>query len=396
MLPDRTAGPSRFPERISEVDGVRRGLRIVIVGAALIALAAPTLVGKARADDTADPTAPGPHPVATAEYTLGDTVFEGGELTGVVHYPSDIATGTHPLVLMAHGLFATCADRSAGAADLSVWPCPAGIGPIRSYRGYDYLGRRLASHGIVAVSIGANGINAHGNDFPDRAALMNKHLELWQRFVTTGGGPLAGHLSPDFTEHVDMHDVGTLGHSKGGRGAVYQAADAHQAEWPAGVTVKAVVALAPVISGRGADGLITKIPFLTVMGGCDQVSNDGAQDYFADASTANQVRVYQLLVHGANHNFFNTQWSPSSGTPTAEDDALTDSVPDSGLGRCTSTDPSHTDERHLTENEQRSVGSAYLSAFFRRYLLGDTQFEPMLTGANHPIPGVDVKFKDPS
>jgi hypothetical protein len=133
-----------------------------------------------------------------------------------------------------------------------------------------------------------------------------------------------------------------------------------------------------------------KSPFATVIGSCDQVSNDLAKGYFDAAKGANEVRIHQLMVHGANHNFFNTQWSPASGQVTAEDDAHQPGEP---FGHCRTTDASHVDEAQLTEDQQRRVGTAYISAFFRRYLTGDTSVDPMLTRS---APGVDAEFADPA
>jgi dienelactone hydrolase len=407
-------------------------------GAALaVAALAVVSVRAATATPTAapDPTASGPHRVAVAEYDLGDTAFRQdgftAELAGVVHYPADVGTGTHPVVVISHGLFATCADRAADAAwraataaldgpdpvtdpaerdrlsaivaaayaRLVRWPCPAGVPAVPNLRGYDYLAGRLASHGFVVVSIGANGINAGSttgaDDFPVRAALVNRHLAMWQQLSATGGGPLAGAFpAVPFRGHVDLSDVGTVGHSRGGRGTVYQAADAHRADWPPGVRVKAVVPLEPVLSGGGDDYLVTTVPFLTVMGGCDSVSNPSSRGYFDAASGQNRVPIHQILVHGANHNFFNTQWSPSSGQVTSEDDASPGSP-----GHCRATDASHADEKRLTEGEQRLVGIGYICAFLRRYLAGETMFDPMLTGATHPLAGiapVDVEAREPA
>jgi hypothetical protein len=56
-----------------------------------------------------------------------------------------------------------------------------------------------------------------------------------------------------------------------------------------------------------------------------------------------------VTVFGANHNFFNTVWSPSSGIPGSFDDGW------DCAGR-------------LTEQEQRRVGIAYVVSFFRRYV----------------------------
>jgi len=429
----------------------RGGLRtaVVALGAVIAALSTHAVLGTAAADEsrTADPTAPGPHRVAVVEYSLGDTAFQldgfTAELGGSVHYPAELGSRTHPLVVIAHGLFATCADRAAGAAwaearealhgrnpvadpaerqrqekilaeaeeKLGQWPCPPGIAPVPSHRGYDYLAHQLASHGLVVVSVRANGINAGsptgGDDFPVRAALINKHLAMWQELATTGTGPLAGTFADpttgatrpvDFRGRVDLTNVGTMGHSRGGRGVMNHAADEHRADWPAGVQIKAVLPLEPVLPG--GDDVVTRIPFATVIGACDFVSNPSSRQYFDGSRTETKVRIHQLFVHGANHTFFNTQWSPSSGQVTAGDDAYERATPPYPRpGHCRTTDPSETEEKQLSEGEQRRIGLAYMSAFFRRYLVGETRFDAMLTGQEHPMSGVgqvDVEVADPA
>src|SRR5262245_17704343 len=55
-------------------------------------------------------------------YHLGDQAFQppastgyegANELDGVVYYPSDLARGVHPLIMIEHGSWQTCADRAA-------------------------------------------------------------------------------------------------------------------------------------------------------------------------------------------------------------------------------------------------------------------------------------------
>ncbi|GGS34513.1 hypothetical protein Snoj_00940 [Streptomyces nojiriensis] len=79
------------------------------------------------------------------------------------------------------------------------------------------------------VSLSANGINASA-----RADLINRHLALWQQLTTSGRGGLVGAFRDaatgeprrvDFRHRVDLHRVATLGHSRGGAGVTWQAAD---------------------------------------------------------------------------------------------------------------------------------------------------------------------------
>ena len=110
--------PGRHRRRTSRSLAATMAVLLLVMVAPLAAV---DWVGTARADQPAgpDPTAPGPHRVSAVAYDLGDTAFplEGFqiELAGTVYYPADLGDGGRPMVLMAHGLFATCADREAAA-----------------------------------------------------------------------------------------------------------------------------------------------------------------------------------------------------------------------------------------------------------------------------------------
>jgi hypothetical protein len=375
----------------------------------------------ASAGVTAGSPGLGARQVRSVEYNLGDTVFrtqDAGpiELAGVVHYPSDLASGTHPLIVQLHGSWFSCADPEGyeesqsedeetwrrGLKKLGAWPCGPGARPMPSYRGYDYLGKQLARDGFVVVSISANGVNAAegSNGYQVRADLLNKHLAMWQKLSATGGGELKGAFvdtatrrpaNVDFAGHVDLTNVGTMGHSRGGKGIMWQAADVHRSTWPAGVRIKAVLPLAPVYfnvrpDGDPAESLVTDIPIAVITGSCDNSVTFG-ENYVQDAKGRNTTGIYALAVDGANHNFYNTQWSPESGQIAAEDDARSEGDPTAPAGQCRA-DESVPPARQLTESEQRRVASTYVPAFFRRHLKGEEQFDPLLTGATKPLSGV--------
>jgi dienelactone hydrolase len=182
-------------------------------------------------------------PVGTTTYSVGD------DLTAVVHYPKKLAGHRYPVVLMSHGLWITCADRKAWDEQdyekLAAWPCAPGTPAIPSYRGYDYLGKTLAAQGMIVISIDANSVIHLMGQEQDaaRASLISRHLAMWQQLSASGRGPLAGKLRA-FRGHADLTKVGLMGHSRGGRGTLLEAADVNQKNWPAGVRIKAVVPLA--------------------------------------------------------------------------------------------------------------------------------------------------------
>ncbi|MFF9839520.1 alpha/beta hydrolase [Streptomyces sp. NPDC013740] len=342
--------------------------------------------------------------VASVTYDLGDQAYrlpgtgEPVEMAAIVHYPKDLGTTPRPLVVQLHGWHETCADRSAEAArdaaeragdwdayaaasqKLFSWPCAPGTRPIANERGYDYLGEELAARGFIVVSIRANGINASSVSGDDnasaRADLINKHLALWQKLNASGRGGLGGAFRDavtgkprrvDFQHHVDLNRVGTMGHSRGGAGVTWQASDRHRAQWPAGVKVRSVVALAPAYNVMTEDMAayeITKAPVAVIRGTCDGQVGREAFSFAAEATAKSTAGFHRFEMPGANHNYFNTQWSPSGGEVAARDDAGHD---DTRPGQCTEPGGSAF-EPQLTEAAQRRTGAAYITAFFQRYL----------------------------
>ncbi|MEW1653772.1 alpha/beta hydrolase [Streptomyces sp. NPDC093707] len=410
----------------------RRTLRRTALGCALALalLSAPAPAASALANRTGADT------TREARYDLGDLAFQPpaslgykghSELAATVYYPADLGTGRHPVVLLQHGHWETCADAAAATerataaqardrarergdeaeaarwqaiverADqpLWAWPCAPGTAQIPSSKGYDYLGHALAARGFVVVSIGTNGINAtDGGQAPTvyqaRAALIERHLSLWQRLAAQGDGPLRTALTDgrtgapvttDFRGRLDLNRVGLLGHSMGGGGVMQEIADSHRSAWPAGISVKAAFALAPSATWDGDP--VTRTPFAVMWGTCDQV-NTG--NYFEQNRAATRVPLFRYALTGGNHTAYNRQWSPSSGQVAARDDALPGSRP----GTCRTQYPDDTTPRQdvpeLTEEQQRLLTTHRVTAFFERFLQNDAAQQPYLTG-ELPFPG---------
>ncbi|MES9508694.1 alpha/beta hydrolase [Streptomyces sp. NPDC000609] len=407
----------------------------LVMGAAMVAFAALAPVPAAGYEPSPGAGQAGPVPVGRLAYDLGDLAFVPGapyrgksEIAAVVRYPEGpgaegLARGRHPLIVMQHGQWATCADRGAQLAltkaqkalalaekagdeaaearqteiiermgdRLWAWPCRAGTDPLPSGSGYDYLAEGLARQGFVVVSMGANGINATSAGQADsvyraRADLINKHLELWRQ-LDAGKGPLKGKLKDPrtgrasgavFTGHLDMGRVGTLGHSMGGGGVMQQVSDQRHGDWPAGVKVKAALGLAPTATWDVEP--VTEVPLAVLWGTCDQV-NTG--EYVKWNKDRNKAPLHGITLTGGNHDYFNTQWSPSSGQVAAVNDA----IPGERRGQCVAQDGTDRRDQGLDEATQRRIATGYTLAFFRRYLLGDTTADALLTGRKK-LPGV--------
>ena len=319
-----------------------------------------------------DPAAGGPYEVTRAEYHLGKQVFQPSEiggkvdLVGDVHYPTDLGDGPFPLVLFMHGNHSTCYKRGTDRADYR-WPCREGWRALPNYAGYDYIGRRLASYGYIVVSVSANGVNVLGNHVSDtgmrqRGEVLEKHIDLWNDWSSTGGDPFGS----TFVDAIDLSRIGTMGHSRGGEGVVWNRIVDEERADPYGID--AVLALAPVDFTRVT---INEVPFTVMLPYCDGDVYDLQGVHFFDDSRylvpGDPAAKSTVAVFGANHNFFNTVWSPSGGYPGDFDD-----------GQWTSC------EDQLTQVEQRRVGASYIVSFFRRYVGDETALDPMWTGAETP------------
>ena len=325
-----------------------------------------------------DPGELGPLAVSDDEYDLGEEVFTPSEfddpveITGSVHYPSDLDAGPFPLVVFIHGAHATCFD---GNNVNQKWPCEPPKEPIPSHRGFDYVAEILASHGYIVVSISANGNNAHeqGNSPLARAELIDEHLELWKEFNTVGGAPF-GNL---FVGTIDMDNIGLMGHSRGGEGVVRHFALNKENGSPFGI--EALFLLAPTNSNRFT---INEVPVAVLLPYCDGDLSALLGIHYYDESRYNvpddPAPKHTIEVFAANHVFYNTFWTPSIFPPGSQDDWDKQiNKPDSHCG-------TQQGSERLTEAEQRGTGIAYITAFFRAYLGGESQFLSILKAGEPP------------
>lgn len=346
-------------------------------------LAAPALLAQ-------DPGEPGPFAVTREDYDFGDKAFTPTdfvplvpparvEVRASVHYPTDLSGGPFPLVVFLHGRHATC---HLGASAFLQWPCTPPRQSIPSYQGYDYVTELIASHGYIVVSISANGVNARDNSVLDlgalaRAELIQHHLDIWQTFNTVGGEPFGDR----FVGKVNLNNVGTLGHSRGGEGVVRHVLLNAAQGFPYGIN--AVLPLAPVDFNRP---VINNVPLAVPLPYCDgDVSDLQGVHFFDDARynvPGDGAPKHTVLVMGANHNFYNTIWTPGGWPAGTADDWLAFVPGGSGDSHCGTVKGN----RRLTPEQQRGTGKAYITGFMRVYLGGETVFSPIFKGDVPPPP----------
>jgi len=338
--------------------------------------AAPTRAPR-RALVGADPATPGDVAVVSSDYQLAAVKLAGMpepiEMVGHVVEPDPAAvTGPRPLVLFLHGRHDYCYDPRTGTAGFE-WPCRRPTREIPSHLGYDYIQRLLASQGYATVSIRANGINAQDDALDDggaaaRAAIVRRHLDHWVS------------LAP--AHQVDLSKVVLVGHSRGGEG-VNRAA----LQIPLGAPYRIVgqVLIAPTDFGTQT---APYIPTATLLPYCDgdvidlqgQRFTDTARDLTSDDTSLKS----SVLVMGANHNFFNSEWTPGVAAAPAWDDWLgTDSA---ACGTATAA--------RLTASEQRDVGKAWVAGAVRLFAEDAEQFLPLYDGSGATVAsvgGADVR-----
>mgnify|MGYP000458653800 CR=1 FL=1 len=318
----------------------RRGRRAVLAAAVGGAL---TLLGPlaASAQVAPDATASGPLATTSAEYKLPAAVDADvlagrtTELWARVYRPATLDAGPYPIVVILHGNHATCGRGSSPRIDdrvdyTSSGSCPAGYVVTPNHAGYAYLAEKLASWGIIAVSINANrGINAASGTSGDsglnlaRGRLVLKHLQKLSEWNKNGGTPSS--LGVELKDRIDFGQVGLIGHSRGGEGvrAAYNLYRDSGSAWPARilspVAIRVISEIAPVDGQTSrvlnADGTTWSV----LLPLCDgDVSNlQGIKPFDRMMRTSSEAPPKQkaaIAVWGANHNFYNTEWQVSDSS----------------------------------------------------------------------------------
>ena len=316
------------------------------------------LVGSLCAAQQAAPDATpvGPLPVASGEYDLGaqiDNLVLPGcqprsgydckvDVRAKVYYPQTLS-GAYPLVVFLHGNHGTCGRPYRVPPDppgmlgfprmddsvqyTGTGTCPSGWIESPSYLGYDYLANRLASYGYIVASIDANrGITGGPGGAGDsglikaRGILVMRHLQNLSQWNRHGGTPSG--VGVELQGHLDFTNIGMMGHSRGGDGvrAAYNDYIAAGSIWPSmiedPVTFKGIFEIAPVdFLGNNSKG----VTWMVIAGMCDGDVSDleGIHPYDRDILPpfeSPQLQKSDLIVWGANHNFFNNQWQVSDAT----------------------------------------------------------------------------------
>jgi len=227
-------------------------------------------------------------------------------LYGVVRYPSDLTAGPFPLIVVLHGNHGNCRTTPEGPNDYCIttedFDC-GGDFPTPNAEGYVYFLETLAAQGYVAVSISGNAMNCRSDYIIERANLIVEHLRRWADWNTSGTGP----FGTTFNGTLDLARTGIAGHSRGGD-AVSNVPTVLMTE-PAipGMTIKSIFAIAPTDFNNVT---VPESNLAVLLPACDgDVSNLTGMDHYDRSRPLDDgARRAQVLVIGANHNYFNTEW----------------------------------------------------------------------------------------
>jgi hypothetical protein len=319
----------------------------------------------------ADPALPGPFTTVSSDYTLPSVKYPGMkqpiEMVGHVVEPRpDQVTGPRALVLFLHGRHDYCykpGKKNGGGSD---WPCTGKFKEIPSQLGYVYVQNVLASQGYTTVSIRVNGINAQDYRLDDggadaRSFVVRKHLDYWNT--------IAGAHQTDLSKTI------LVGHSRGGEGV-----DRASIDIPLSAPYKIVgqVLVAPT---DFASHTAPYVPTVTLLPYCDGDVSDIQGQKFTDTgrdlTTDDTSFKSSVLVMGANHNHFNTEWTPGlSAAPSFSDWAAGKGDP------CGPKGPGN-----LSKTSQQAVGKAYIAGAVKLFL-GDNAYLPLFDGSHVTVPSI--------
>ncbi|MGN0482289.1 MAG: hypothetical protein ACI4HI_01930 [Lachnospiraceae bacterium] len=234
-----------------------------------------------------------------------------------------------------------------------------------SYEGYEYLGKYLASHGYVLVTVDENALNSGlveevSQENDARAILLLENIKQVLSFNRDPSTPLYQKMNAD--------KIALAGHSRGGEAIVDAALFSQQSHYPGNgnrllpyrFSIEGLLAIAPT-SGQynpaDHEVALKDISYLVLQGAEDQdVTTFPGLDTYENITFRGRKSEFKsaLLIGGANHGQFNSLWG---STDTLQPFA-------SGLNTA----------QLMPKKEQQRLLKIFTKIFLDVTLRGDTRF----------------------
>lgn len=338
----------------------------------------------------------GPYSVGHQRTLLFDATRDNRSLPYDVWYPSDTpwdedtAPTLYPL-LGPIGLESEVAVDDLAVSTAAVFPLlvfshgSGGIN-IQSMRLMEYL----ASHGFVVVSPEHTGnTNSDRSDSPEVAGARRVPDVSFIIDTFLGRNTTVG---DDFFERLDPQMIGVLGHSFGGGTALGMVAGFFGA--PADGRVRAVMPISVTVFDSFTDEALAAVtePVLFLGGTEDSSVPIENHDYGFDSLTAAEA-VFQVDIVGAGHNQFAAICD--IGDVLIANGLGQESWPAIGAQALLDPYEDACGEQAFPVEDAQRIQHTYAVAFFRRYLLGETEYDYYLRNewAADNEPDVDFRRK---
>lgn len=267
-------------------------------------------------------------------------------MRGRVWYPA--GEQNCPVLLIAHGNHVITTD---------------------SYLGYEYLGKYLASHGYVVVSVDQNACNMLSGENDARAVLLLEHIGLILDYNRDRNNPLYG--------CIDENSIAIAGHSRGGEmvatAYLFNSYD-HYPEngvihFDYNYNIKSLIAIAPTVNQyKPADHSvkIEDVNYLLLHGAADRdVTNFMGMSQYENISFSGEGEYIKsaLYIAGANHGQFNSLWGEYDCSGPGASLLNTNSL--------------------LSQEEQQMLACVFIKVYLDVTLRGDTTCRTLLTDWEH-------------
>jgi dienelactone hydrolase len=304
-----------------------------------IATPSAEVIEKSLANPTEEPES---LPIAV-EYNLGETTITQSmfpedsrfrnmpvRLNGIIAVPGG-DNAPYPVVVILHGNHPGCPVPEGDTVDR--WPCDPEV-ERPNYRGFEYLVRRLAAEGYIALSININADNTFGFGEPVPLERLGQLVDLHLKplGVATSGG--ANDFGVELEGLADMSRLAFIGHSQGGEYAYWLTQEAGLDAPDSTVNlgygpVYGVLMIAPSANWGGASGV--RLPLAIILPACDNdVMNQEGQLFYEIARLDQEQNDWasSIWLEGANHNYFNSTLADEAVTRPGRPDCETLMLPE--------------------------------------------------------------------